>query len=95
MIACPDCAYEAADDFSFCPKCGTRLIAPPRPSVAGPLSEERKVVTTLFCDLVGFTALSEAHDHEIVDMMLRTYAGAGDPPVKAAADWPRASPSER
>ena len=38
------------------------------------LSEERKVVTTLFCDLVGYTTLSETHDHENVDAMLRTYA---------------------
>ena len=29
--------------------------------------DERKVVTTLFCDLVGFTAMSEAADPEEVD----------------------------
>lgn len=22
---CPNCGYEAAEDFSYCPKCGTRL----------------------------------------------------------------------
>jgi len=38
------------------------------------LTEERKVVTTLVCDLVGFTALSETHDHENVDAMLQSYA---------------------
>ncbi len=75
MIACPGCSYEADDDFAFCPKCGTRLDETPQPARRGALSEERKVVTTLFCDLVGFTALSEAHDHENVDVMLRTYAG--------------------
>ena len=57
MIACTRCGFEGPDDFSFCPKCGNRLVAGPQPPVAGPLSEERKVVTTLFCDLVGFTAL--------------------------------------
>ena len=36
-------------------------------------SEERRVVTTLFCDLVGFTALSERNDAELVDSFLRRY----------------------
>jgi class 3 adenylate cyclase/tetratricopeptide (TPR) repeat protein len=36
--------------------------------------EERKVVTTLFCDLVGFTASSEAADPEDVDRMLSAYS---------------------
>jgi class 3 adenylate cyclase/tetratricopeptide (TPR) repeat protein len=35
--------------------------------------EERKVVTALFCDLVGFTASSESADPEDVDQMLNTY----------------------
>ena len=36
-------------------------------------SEERRIVTTLFCDLVGFTAISERNDAEVVDAMLRRY----------------------
>ena len=36
-------------------------------------SEERRVVTTLFCDLVGFTSLSERNDPELVDGFLRRY----------------------
>ena len=39
-------------------------------------SEERRTVTTLFCDLVGFTALSERNDPEVVDAMLRRYYAA-------------------
>ena len=35
--------------------------------------EERRVVTTLFCDLVGFTALSERNDPEVIDAFLRRY----------------------
>ena len=35
--------------------------------------EERKVVTTLFCDLVGSTALGEDADPEDVDALLRRY----------------------
>ena len=58
MIACASCGYEAPDDFAFCPKCGGALALPL------PAAEERKVVTTLFCDLVCFTAISEAADPE-------------------------------
>ena len=36
-------------------------------------AEERKVVTALFCDLVGFTATSESADPEDVDQMLAAY----------------------
>ena len=39
-----------------------------RPAAA--IQEERKVVTVLFCDLVGFTAASEAADPE--DVRART-----------------------
>ena len=67
MIACPGCGFEAPDDFAFCPKCATALT-PPRAAV-----EERKIVTTLFCDLVAFTAMSEAADPEDVDAVLRSY----------------------
>jgi class 3 adenylate cyclase/tetratricopeptide (TPR) repeat protein len=43
--------------------------------VAAPaaFTEERKVVSALFCDLVGFTATSEAADPEDVDRMLGAY----------------------
>ena len=68
MITCTSCGFEAADDFAFCPKCATALTAP----LAMP--EERKVVTTLFCDLVGFTAMSEAADPEDVDRLLNEYS---------------------
>ena len=67
MIACPSCAFELADDSAFCSKCGTKLAAPPA------VPEERKVVTTLFCDLVAFTAMSEAADPEDVDRLLNDY----------------------
>jgi class 3 adenylate cyclase len=37
------------------------------------MTEERRTVTTLFCDLVGFTALSERNDPEVVNALLRRY----------------------
>ena len=38
--------------------------------------EERRVVTTLFCDLVAFTALSERNDPELIDAFLHRYYAA-------------------
>ena len=50
-------------------ECATALVAPTRSG-----AEERKVVSVLFCDLVGFTAASEHADPEDVDKMLSAYA---------------------
>jgi len=60
MTACPSCGHENADDARFCSACGTALAAPV------PAREQRKVVTVLFCDLVGSTALGESTDPEVV-----------------------------
>ena len=65
MIACPSCATELPEASRFCLSCGARLAAP------AAAAEERKTVTTLFCDLVAFTAMSEAADPEDVDALLR------------------------
>ena len=70
MIACPSCGFEASDEFAFCPKCATKLAAAPSGV------EERKTVTTLFCDLVSFTAMSEGADPEDVDALLGRYHDA-------------------
>jgi class 3 adenylate cyclase/tetratricopeptide (TPR) repeat protein len=67
MLVCPNCQTENPEGARFCNACGTRLGA------ATPLREERKVVTALFCDLVGFTATSEGADPEDVDRMLGRY----------------------
>ena len=68
MAACPSCGHENPDGAKFCRSAPRRLYA--LPSVA----EERKVVSVLFCDLVGFTAVSEQADPEDVDKMLAAYA---------------------
>jgi class 3 adenylate cyclase/tetratricopeptide (TPR) repeat protein len=67
MTRCPSCDTENLDGQKFCGECATPLVAP---AIRG---EERKVVTTLFCDLVAFTAASESADPEDVDKMLATY----------------------
>jgi class 3 adenylate cyclase len=69
VTTCPSCGKELPGEFSFCPFCAEPLSEQP-PS---PLREERKVVTVLFCDLVGFTAASEAADPEDVRSRIRPY----------------------
>ena len=69
MATCPSCGKELPGEFPFCPFCGASLSEQPAPS----LHEERKVVTVLFCDLVGFTAASEAADPEDVRSRIRPY----------------------
>jgi class 3 adenylate cyclase/tetratricopeptide (TPR) repeat protein len=66
MMVCQSCATELPDGSRFCLSCGARLTA-------SSTVEERKVVTTLFCDLVGFTQMSEAADPEDVDALLRSF----------------------
>jgi class 3 adenylate cyclase len=66
---CPSCGKELPGEFPFCPFCAAPLTA--RPPVGA--KEERKVVTVLFCDLVGFTAASDAADPEDVRSRIRPY----------------------
>src|SRR6476620_2134145 len=69
MATCHSCGTENPDGQKFCGACGAALGAPTRA-----IAEERKVITCLFCDLIGFTASSESADPEDVDQMLSAYA---------------------
>jgi class 3 adenylate cyclase/tetratricopeptide (TPR) repeat protein len=68
MLTCPNCGHENADGARFCSSCGTRLE-----QAAEPAREERKVVTVLFADLVGFTSRAEQLDPEDVRAVLEPY----------------------
>src|SRR3954463_10583797 len=68
MRVCPACGEQNADKLKFCGECGAPL-AHTRASQA----EERKTVSVLFVDLVGFTARSEHADPEDVRAKLRPY----------------------
>jgi class 3 adenylate cyclase/tetratricopeptide (TPR) repeat protein len=67
VAACPKCGRENSDDARFCSACGTALAAAEAPR------EQRKVVTVLFCDLVGSTALGESTDPEALRARMRRY----------------------
>jgi len=65
VLVCAHCGTENPGEARFCLACGAAL----RPE-ATPIREERKVVTVLFCDLIGFTSRSEQLDPEDVSAML-------------------------
>jgi class 3 adenylate cyclase/tetratricopeptide (TPR) repeat protein len=68
VIVCRSCSTENADGARFCNACGAALETP-----AAQTREERKVVTVLFADLVGFTARSEQLDPEDVRGLLAPF----------------------
>ena len=83
-VACPSCGAANDPEDAFCGACGTPLGAataaaapPPRPGAAGPATAgpaaERRLVSVLFADLVGFTTLSETRDSEEVRELLSRY----------------------
>jgi class 3 adenylate cyclase len=64
---CPNCGRRNAPDARFCSGCGTLLES------GGARREERKIVTVLFCDLVGSTSRAETADPEDVRAFLSGY----------------------
>jgi class 3 adenylate cyclase/tetratricopeptide (TPR) repeat protein len=68
MSVCANCGQDNPRGFRFCGACGMPLATAGRR-----LDEERKVVTVMFCDLVGFTARSDRADPEDVGAMLRPF----------------------
>src|SRR5918998_3044624 len=68
MSPCPECGHANREGARFCDSCGSALAA-----VATAEREERKVVTVLFADLVGFTSRAERLDPEDVRALLGDY----------------------
>ncbi len=58
---CPSCGAELPATAKFCPSCGASAVQQ---------SDERRIVTVLFGDVVGFTPYSEEHDPEHVKNLL-------------------------
>ncbi|CAN5168168.1 hypothetical protein BH09ACT13_BH09ACT13_07170 [soil metagenome] len=67
-MICPACGSKNGEGAKFCSECGNALAVAPAPT-----REERKVVSCLFCDLVGFTARAERMDPEDVRRLLQPY----------------------
>jgi class 3 adenylate cyclase/tetratricopeptide (TPR) repeat protein len=65
-IECPACGAEQSAGAAFCSSCGTPLQTGARRAASVSEHEERRVVTVLFADLAGSTALGERLDPEDV-----------------------------
>ncbi len=81
---CPSCGFANEPDMRFCGECATPLlpgVAPQATAAAGPggtealhaVTPERRVVSILFADLVGFTTLAEGRDPEETRELLSRY----------------------
>ena len=74
-LACPVCGTPNSPTTKFCGECGAALVAQAAsapPPVQAPTAE-RRLVSVLFADLVGFTTLSESRDPEEVRDLLSAY----------------------
>ena len=75
-MSCPNCATPKTPGARYCPNCGLRLALPTDGLKAG----DRRVVSALFADLVGYTRLVDELDPEEVrfrvDAALATLSGA-------------------
>jgi class 3 adenylate cyclase/tetratricopeptide (TPR) repeat protein len=65
VLACSSCGHENPDAQKFCGDCGAGLSAPGE--------TRRRLVTALFCDLVGSTELGERLDAEVLRKVLDRY----------------------
>src|SRR5258706_16227285 len=79
---CPSCGSPCTATAKFCRSCGTTLAAAPRPAQT-PETIARKVVTIVFADLIGSTALHERLDPESVSRVMDRYHRAVRVPVEA------------
>ena len=84
---CPNCGAQNEPNARFCGSCGSAIgagaVAPPSlaASVVAPAAPvaERRLVSVLFADLVGFTPFAEERDAEDVrDTLTRYFALASD-----------------
>jgi class 3 adenylate cyclase len=89
LAGCPACGEPVTAGKRFCRACGFALAGADAPAITAsappagvpPLPEalpvaERRVCSVLFCDLVGFTPLSESRDPEAVRELLSRYFAA-------------------
>jgi class 3 adenylate cyclase len=67
MPLCAACGHEIAEEFKFCPECGSPAIVDAAPHA------QRKTVTALFCDVTGSTSLGESVDPEALRALLARY----------------------
>ena len=80
-LTCAACGAENPEEKKFCGDCGAPLAEAPAEAASAAASPppaeapvaERRLVSVLFADLVGFTTLSESRDAEEVRQILSRY----------------------
>ena len=88
MQTCSSCGQENPDNARFCLACGSPLgQAAPR--------EERRIISVLFVDLVGFTARAERLDPEDVRAILTPYHDCVRREIESLAVSSRSSSATR
>ena len=82
VMLCPTCGADNPQGARFCNACGERLGDTSAASQEAP-SGERRVVTMLFCDVRGSTAMAEELDPEDwTDVMNEAFAHLITPVVR-------------
>jgi class 3 adenylate cyclase/tetratricopeptide (TPR) repeat protein len=73
--ACPVCAAAVEPGEKFCGSCGSPLGSSNLPDGPAPrqTGAERRLVSVMFADLVGFTSLAEGQDAEETRELLSSY----------------------
>src|SRR5690242_9584995 len=69
MVMCPTCGQANPEGFTYCGACASPLAA----DGGQPAHEVRKIVTVVFCDMVGSTALGDRSDPERVRALMASY----------------------
>ena len=100
VVICGFCSSPNAPDSKFCGECGRPLTAPgpaaiarepAAPSATTAPVMERRLVSVLFADLVGFTTLSERRDAEDVRDLLSSYLTPRETRSNGTAVWSKSS----
>ena len=74
VASCAQCGFDNPPDHRFCGSCGSALgAAALSTQPASPSATERRIVSVLFVDLVGFTSFSEGRDPEDVRSVITEY----------------------
>ncbi len=78
-MKCPSCGRENPEGAVFCIYCGAKLTSE-IPKISR--YTERRLVTVLFADIVGFTSLSEEMDPEEVLNLINSFFAALEEPIR-------------
>src|SRR5947207_13792058 len=70
---CAACGAASEPGMRFCTQCGSPFEAEAAPAPQPATTAERRLVSVLFADLVGFTAVSESRDPEETRELLSRY----------------------